>query len=177
MSDADAKSTLESDSLTIPGQWNIAYQYAAGKTATRFFLALRDHEKIYGTHCPSCNRILVPPRSFCERCFVKTDGWQEVGPEGSVVTFAISHRRSPGIDRDPPYMVALIRLDGASTNLIHFVEGCDYTDPEKLLKRVRAGLRVRARFLPAGERKGHIFDIQSFVAATEQNNNLSVRSK
>jgi uncharacterized protein len=164
MNDPDVKLTAKEQPLTIPGQWNIAYQYAAGKTATRFFLALRDNERIYGTQCSSCNRILVPPRSFCDRCFVKTDGWLEVGPEGYVVTFAISQRRSPGIDREPPYMVALIRLDGASTNLIHFVEGCDFTDPEQLLKRVRAGLRVRAKFLPLSQRKGHIFDIQSFVA-------------
>lgn len=166
MTDADVKSTAQERPLTIPGQWNISYQYAAGKTATRFFLALRDDEKIYGTHCPSCDRVLVPPRSFCDRCFVKTDRWQEVGPAGSVVTFAVSQRRSPGIDRDPPYMVALIRLDGASTNLIHFVEGCNLADPEELLERVRGGLRVRAKFVPASQRKGHILDIHSFVAAT-----------
>jgi uncharacterized OB-fold protein len=148
--------------LSIPGQWNIAYNYAAGRTATRFFLALRDEQKIFGTHCPSCDRTLVPPRSFCDRCFIATDEWREVGPEGSVVTFTISERRSPGIERDPPYMVALIRLDGASTNLIHFIEGCDLSDPQALLMKVRAGVRVKANFRPAGDRTGHILDIQSF---------------
>jgi uncharacterized OB-fold protein len=161
--------TLEAASnpslLSIPGQWNIAYNYAAGQTATRFFLALRDQQKIYGTHCPSCDRTLVPPRSFCDRCFIATDEWREVGPGGSIVTFTISLRRSPGIDRAPPYMIALIRLDGASTNLIHFVEGCDLRDPEALLARVREGVRVEARFRKPEERSGHILDIQSFVTS------------
>ena len=151
------------DLLTIPGQWNISYNYAAGQTASKFFTALRDEEKICGTHCPSCERTLVPPRSFCDRCFVTTDGWRDVGPRGSVVTFTVSELRSPGIELDPPYMIALIRLDGADTNLIHFVQGCDLADREALLERVRNGLRVEACFRPSSERKGHILDIQSFT--------------
>jgi uncharacterized OB-fold protein len=60
-------------------------------------------------------------------------------------------------------MVALVRLDGASTNLIHFVEGCDLSDPEALLEQVRSGVRVTATFRPAAERQGHILDIHSFT--------------
>ncbi len=153
---------IEQDLLSIPGRWDIPYNYAAGHTATRFFVALRDEQKIYGTHCSGCKRTLVPPRSFCDRCFTPIDDWRPVGPEGTVVTFTISSRKSPGIERDPPFMIALIRLDGASTNLIHFVGGCDLSDPAALLKRVRNGVRVRPRFLPRDERKGHILDIHTF---------------
>ena len=150
--------------LFIPGQWNIPYNYSAGKVASRFFLSLKKEGKIFGTTCPTCKRTLVPPRSFCERCFVHCEGWQEVGPEGTVVTFTICFRKSPGIEIPPPFMIALIRLDGADTNLIHLVEGCDLGSPERLLERVRSGLRVRAVFRAGDDRKGNIMDIRSFGA-------------
>ena len=152
--------------LSIPGSWHISYNYAAGYTASRFFLALRDEEKIMATRCPVCARTLVPPRSYCDRCFRACETWCEVGPEGSVVTFTVCNRRSPGIDRDPPFMIALIRLDGADTNLIHIVEGCELSHPDALLDRVRAGLRVRPEFRPRAERVGQILDIQCFRALT-----------
>jgi uncharacterized OB-fold protein len=60
-------------------------------------------------------------------------------------------------------MVALVKLDGASTNLIHFVEGCDLSAPETLLEKVRSGVRVTATFRPVAERQGHILDIRSFT--------------
>jgi len=150
------------DLLSIPGSWNITYNYAAGYTASRFFLALRDEEKILATRCPACARTLLPPRSYCDRCFRACETWREVGPEGAVVSFTINHRRSPGIDREPPFMIALVRLDGADTNLIHVVEGCDLAHPEEVLDRVRAGLRVRAEFRPRDKRVGQILDIQCF---------------
>ena len=148
--------------LSIPGSWHISYNYAAGYTASRFFLALRDEEKILATRCPSCARTLLPPRSYCDRCFRACETWCEVGPEGSVVAFTVCYRRSPGIDREPPFMIALIRLDGADTNLIHVLEGCDMTQPEAILNQVRAGLRVRPEFRPRDKRVGQILDIECF---------------
>ena len=148
----------------IPGQWNIPYQYSTGKVASRFFRGLKDEARIYGTTCPSCKRTLIPPRGFCERCFVPCEEWKQVGPEGSVVAFTIGYRKFPGFDIPPPFMIALIRLDGADTNLIHFVDGCDLSAPERLLDRVRSGLRVEAVFRSEADRKGNIMDIRSFEA-------------
>ena len=152
----------ENGLLFIPGRWNITYNYAAGRTASRFFFALRDEEKILGTHCDQCQRTLVPPRSFCERCFRPCADWRVVGPQGSVVTFTVSYRKTPGIEREPPFMIAMIRLDKADTNLIHVVEGCDLSKPERILDQVKVGLRVTAKFRPRDKRVGHILDIDCF---------------
>ena len=153
-----------SELLTIPGNWNIQYNYAAGRVASSFFKSLKEEGKLFGTTCPNCRRTLVPPRSFCERCFVPTTESREVGPEGTVVTFTICMRRTPGLDCPPPFMLGMIRLDGADTNMVHLVTGVNLDDPLKLLERVRAGLRVKAHVRPASERKGHILDIASFEA-------------
>ena len=162
MSDIETIGQSSDEGLFIPGNWNIPYNYAAGNVASHFFRRLKEDGKIFGTLCPTCARTLVPPRSFCERCFVPCTEWREVGPEGTVVTFTVSLRKTPGLMREPPFMIALIRLDGADTNLIHLVDGCDLSSPQALLERVRGGLRVKAVFLPVDERKGHILDIQSF---------------
>ncbi len=58
-----------------------------------------------------------------------------------------------GEQRPVPYGFAIIRLDGASTALYHFLEE---TDPRKL----RVGQRVKAVFRP--ERTGNLRDILYF---------------
>ncbi|MDD5466577.1 MAG: Zn-ribbon domain-containing OB-fold protein [Anaerolineales bacterium] len=148
------------NSHQLPGQFitagvNLSFSYAAGETASRFLTALRDEQKIYGTRCPSCQRVLVPARSFCPRCFVETTEWIKVEPEGTLIAFAsalaslIAH----------PTSLALIRLDGADTNLLHLLgEG----EPEAW----QIGMRIEAIF--AAERVGSIRDILYFRPTKEQ---------
>ncbi|KKL59784.1 hypothetical protein LCGC14_2211840, partial [marine sediment metagenome] len=64
--------------LTIEARWDIPYRHTAGQAASRFFRELKDNKRIMGVRCPSCHRVLVPPRSFCERCFEPIDEWVEV---------------------------------------------------------------------------------------------------
>lgn len=52
--------------ITIPGHWGFDYTYFAGAAASRFFAALKEERTIQGTRCPSCARMLVPARSFCD---------------------------------------------------------------------------------------------------------------
>ena len=46
--------------VTIDGHWDFAYRYYAGAAASRFFQELRLNRRIMGTHCPDCDRVLVP---------------------------------------------------------------------------------------------------------------------
>ena len=79
-----------------------------GEAMGAFLEGLRDG-RIVATHCVSCERTLVPPRKFCERCFRPTDRWEEVAGVGVVETFSICHVslgyaacRSAGVaGRDP----------------------------------------------------------------------------
>ena len=146
-------------STRIAGRWDIPYEYAAGVTATRFFQELKDHQRILGRRCPECRRVLLPPRAFCERCFVRTDEWVEVGPKGYVETFTVTYEAFAGL-RQPPYVIGLIKLDGASTKLAHFVGEVNATKPDALLARVKDGFRVEAVFKT--ERHGSILDIEYF---------------
>ncbi len=141
--------------LIRSGEWNIHYDYAVGETATRFFLRLRDEGKIAGKKCPSCKAVLVPPRAYCERCFVTTQEWVDVGPEGTIEAFTIVYEPFDGLP-PPPYAVAYVTLDGATTAMANFVRELDLSVPEVAARQLAVGKRVEAVF--AGEREGAITD-------------------
>lgn len=143
---------------------NLVFTYAAGETASRFLIALRDEQKIYGTRCPTCRRALVPARSFCPRCYVDTDEWVEVGPAGTLI--ALASASAPSSLRLHsgqafilhPSSFALIRLDGADTNLLHLLE-------DRGPQAWQIGMRLEAVF--AAERVGSIRDILYFRSTQE----------
>jgi uncharacterized OB-fold protein len=98
----------------------------------------------------------VPPRNFCEDCFVPTsDDWVDVGPEGVVESFTFTYARFAGY-ADPPYGVAYVRPDGATTAIANFVTGIDFTDPAAAAARLAIGTRMRAVFRP--DREARITD-------------------
>jgi len=53
------------------------YAWAAGIAISAFLEGLK-RGKILGRKCVGCDRVLVPPRMFCERCFRPTDEWVEL---------------------------------------------------------------------------------------------------
>ncbi|MCS7156121.1 MAG: Zn-ribbon domain-containing OB-fold protein [Blastocatellia bacterium] len=136
---------------------NTEYHYAVGHYGTRFFTELRDHARIMGMRCPECGRVYIPPRPVCGICYRELQEWVEVGPEGTIVGWTVV--RIPFIDpmtgeqRPVPYGFAIIRLDGASTSLYHFL---DETDESK----IAVGKRVRAVFRE--QREGSLRDILYF---------------
>ena len=139
--------------ILIPGSWRLDYSHAAGRAASWFLVALRDEGRILASPCPRCGRVRVPPRSFCEDCFVRTsDDWVEVGPGGVVEAYTVTRAEFPGYP-PPPHALAYVRLDGAGTAMANFVEGLDLEGDRPPLA---IGDRVRAVFAP--DRQGRIRD-------------------
>lgn len=142
--------------LTIPGRWDLEFQHAAGRAASRFLVALRDRGVLLASPCERCGRVRVPPRSFCEDCFVRTsDDWVEVGPEGVIEAFTITYAAFPGY-RTPPHAIAYVRPDGASTAIGNYVDGVALSDHDAAARALAIGTRVRAEF--AGDREGRVTD-------------------
>ena len=148
---------MTTENITIPGRWDIEYDYSAGETASHFLASLRDDEKLLGRRCPECERVLAPPRAFCERCFVDTDEWVEIGPEGRVESFTVVPQ-DLGAGPEAPFALAYVQLDGAHTSMVNVVEGVDASDPESAAERLSIGTRLRAVFEPEGDREGRITD-------------------
>ncbi len=135
----------DTELVTVEGAWNFQYRYFAGETASRFFAELRDHGRIVGRRCPRCQRVLVPARSYCDRCFVATTDWVPVGMEGTVETFTVLTAAFPGLP-EPPLAIAYVTLDGAGTALLNFVEGLDLTDLDAAAARLLDRPRVEVVF-------------------------------
>jgi uncharacterized OB-fold protein len=119
--------------LSAPYLFEYAYRRSLGPLLDRFLTGLREG-RIEGVRARD-GRVLVPPAESDEHGHA-TGEWVAVSDQGVVVTHA------------PPFW-ALIRLDGASTALLHRTDG-----------PVTSGMRVRARW--RAERTGTIHDIECF---------------
>ncbi|MGZ5301169.1 MAG: Zn-ribbon domain-containing OB-fold protein [Actinomycetota bacterium] len=151
LSDASFRSAVGAVDDTL----DISYEWDAGEAMGAFLEGLRDG-RIVATHCVACERTLVPPRKFCERCFRPTDRWVEVADTGVVETFSICHVSWDMRVLDPPELPAVIRLDGASQG--GFLHKLGEVSPDDL----RIGMAVEAVWRPLQERTGSILDIAYF---------------
>ena len=142
---------FEEAATTIHGKVEVEYDWSAGVAGTRFFAELKEG-RIMGAKCPQCERILVPPRIFCEECFVDTEEWVEVSNQGTVLTFAESYFGLQGQKLEEPWYVGIIHLDDSDGGLFHRLV------PDQ--RPVEIGARVEAVF--ADERNGAILDIEHF---------------
>jgi uncharacterized OB-fold protein len=143
-------------------RWEIDYDIHLGATWSRFMDGLR-RKTLLANRCPSCERTFLPPQAYCEACFERTTDWVELEPVGNLETFTIV-RQGFGGGPTPPYAVGAIRLDGASTMLMHFIGGVELTDPDGVREQLPARQRVRAVW--AEERHGTILDIAHFAPDT-----------
>jgi uncharacterized OB-fold protein len=141
------------DSRIIPSRVVIPFNYAAGKTASRFFVELRDHKRIMAVRCPGCKKVIVPPQLFCVECFTETTDWIEVGPSGILRNFTVVSTAEPHYPLPVPFGIGIIRLDAADTDLIHLVGGT-------AMDTLAAGMRVVPEFRE--DRTGSINDIHYF---------------
>jgi uncharacterized OB-fold protein len=142
------------DAYIVEGKMALPYSYFAGRVGSRFITALRDQKKIRGIRCDKCNKVFVPPRQTCEKCLADIrDNWVDLGDTGEIVNFTVVRYADGHLPRKPPFVLAMIRLDGADTPLIHIVEGLE---PEQ----VAIGRRVKAVF--ADETTSTILDIDHF---------------
>jgi len=133
--------------IQVPARWEIPFVLDVGETTSRFLTELRDNARIMATKCPQCGRILLPPRSFCERCFVPMNEWVELEPKGTLEAFTIvSKEYSFSGMPQPPYVLCLVKLGKASTAIPQLLLGVDLSDPKKTAQDLKVGMPVRAVF-------------------------------
>jgi uncharacterized OB-fold protein len=137
----------------------VPYELSYGPSWSRFFDGFKE-EKIFGSLCPQCKRVLVPARTFCPRCFVDTDKWVEVSNEGTVINWAICNLHFFGQPVEPPFITTWIRLDGADNSFLHYIGGFDLSDIDLVKKTMVRNVRARAVWQE--EKNGGIMDIKYF---------------
>jgi uncharacterized OB-fold protein len=135
--------------LEFPG----GYTRSTGPVVGRFLTELRAR-RIVGARTAE-GRVLVPPLEYDPATGEPVTGeYVEVGPAGTVTTWAWVAEPLDGHPVDRPFAWALVKLDGADTALVHAV--C----PEHV-KAMRPGMRVWPVWRE--QPTGHITDISHFV--------------
>lgn len=141
--------------LEIPDRIDMNYRYSYGGVSP-FFRALKEEGKILGARCARCKKTYLPPRIHCSQCYRPTK-WVPLGGAGTVRTCTVVYYATSRFFSKVPFVCAYIQMDGADTLLLQNIILEDVT-------RAHPGMRVRAVFRPAAERKGEISDFY-FVPA------------
>ncbi len=124
--------------------WDLSYRHALGETTSRFLAGLGD-SALYGRKCPECERVLVPARSFCDRCHVATEEWYRVANEGVIEMFTIVYEPFKGLP-EPPYALAYLTPDGSDTALVGYVRGVSLEDQDEAVAALAIGSRAKVVF-------------------------------
>lgn len=139
----------------------VQYSWALGRANVKFLEGLKEG-KIYGIKCHTCDRILVPPRMFCEYCYGPTEGWVELLDTGIIETFSVSYLDPNAARIEEPILIGVIDLDGAPEHhgFMHYFGEMDKDE-------IHIGMKVKAVWKPKEEREGSITDIKYFKPLKE----------
>jgi uncharacterized OB-fold protein len=128
------------------------FSRTTGPVIGAFLTGLRE-QVIVGTRAKD-GRVLVPPMEYDPNTGEALTELVEVGPGGTVTTYAWVTRPMPKHPVDRPFAWALIKMDGAESALLHAVDAGEQAN-------MSIGMRVTPRW--RAEREGHINDIECFV--------------
>lgn len=123
-----------------------------GPVIGAFLTGLRE-KMICGITRPD-GSVLVPPVEYDPQTSEPLTEMVEVGQAGEIMSWTWVDPPRPQSPWDHPHGLALIKLDGADTPMLH---GVLVDGPEAL----STGMRVTARW--RDERHGHIADLEGFV--------------
>lgn len=132
------------------------YAWSAGEAMSRFLDELQAGRFIART-CRGCDRILFPPRMFCEECFRPTDEWTPIQDTGTIETFSVSYLDTDARRISDPILVGVVSLDGASPKM-----GMMHYFGEMTKDEIRIGMRVKAVWKPPDDRTGSVLDVRYF---------------
>jgi uncharacterized OB-fold protein len=151
---ADWKDSVEN--IVYSGRIKVPYKWYVGEVGSRFYTNLRDNKEFWGTKCPKCSKVYVPPVKNCGECFALTDEWVKVEDTGTLESFTVvdySHAMQPV---KAPIIYGLVKLDGADGSILHMIGDVKKED-------LKVGMKVKAVF--ADKRDGTILDIKHFAPA------------
>lgn len=134
----------------------VQYSWSLGPAYSRFLQELKKG-RIIGRTCKKCNRVIVPPRMFCEYCYKPTDDWIYLKDTGTIETYSISYLDPNAKRIKDPILIGVISIDGASPQhgFMHYFN-------EMKSEEIYIGMKVKAMWKPENERTGSITDIKYF---------------
>ncbi|MBI4229958.1 MAG: Zn-ribbon domain-containing OB-fold protein [Planctomycetes bacterium] len=142
--------------LSVPGETGAKYAWDTGAAIGRYLEGLKAG-KILGIRCRDCDRTVVPPRAFCEKCFGEAVETVQLPDTGTVNTFSLCYVTWDVQRLQHPMIPAVVDIDGTNprAGILHLL---DRVHPDE----VRIGMRVQAVWKAPDQREGAITDIMYF---------------
>lgn len=143
---------------TAPTHWlgdmQADYMYTSGIAGDKFFNHLKEKDTFLATKCKTCNKVLFPPRLYCEDCFneITDNDWMEVPCTGTVRIYTVAKLNAHGEKMQEPIVVALIDIDNTDGAILGIIKTSDYD-------KDFSGLKVKAILRPKAKREGTLKDI------------------
>jgi len=137
------------------------FAWDTGIAISRYLAAFKDGI-LLGAHCRKCRRIVIPPRTVCEICFIPMHDFVPLKNTGTVNTFSLCYVTWDVKRIKEPEIPAVIEIDGASP-LHGIMHKLGEVNPEM----VHIGMRVQAVWKPSEERTGSVTDILYFKPLEE----------
>ncbi len=140
----------------------LRYAFDTGEALARYLAELKQG-RLIARCCRKCERVMIPPRMFCERCFRPTDDWVYVKDTGTVNTFSLCYVSWDVRRLKRPEIPAVIEIDGASPGMgiLHLIRRVRPAD-------VRVGMRLAAVWKRPSKRIGSITDIEYWKPITNK---------
>jgi len=143
---------------TAPMHWRgdmqADYMYPSGIAGDKFFNHLKEKDTFLATKCKTCNKVLFPPRLYCEDCFneIPESDWIEVPSSGTVRIYTVARLNAHGEKMQEPRVIAMIDIDNTDGAILGIIKTNDY-------EKDFSGLKVKANLRPKGKREGTLKDI------------------
>jgi len=136
------------------GDMQADYFYPSGVAGDRFFKHLMEKGTFLATKCTKCEKILFPPRLYCEDCFheISDKDWREVPSAGTIRLFTVATLNAHGKKLKEPKVMALIDIDETDGATLGIIKTTD-------LNKDFSGTKVKAILRPKDKREGTIKDI------------------
>ena len=139
------------------GNMQADYFYTSGVAGDKFFKHLMKNDSFLAAKCPQCKKVFLPPRSYCEDCFVDIpdDQWFEVPNSGKVKLHTTVTIDAYGKKLKKPIVVGLINIDNTDGSILGIIN-IDNLDSDL------CGMPVEAELRPKENREGTLKDILYF---------------
>lgn len=136
------------------GDMQADYMYPSGIAGDKFFNHLKEKDTFLATKCKTCNKVLFPPRLYCEDCFneIPESDWMEVPSSGTVRIYTVAKLNAHGEKMQEPKVIAMIDINNTDGAILGIIKTNDY-------EKDFSGLKVKANLRPKGKREGTLKDI------------------
>jgi uncharacterized OB-fold protein len=100
-----------------------------------------NNEEIWVSKCNDCGKLTLPPRKICPYCSSVNTSWERIRNEGIIESYTIIHVAPKLFEKEVPYYVCLIKLEGD----VRILARKKYSENEK----INLGDKVRIKVLPS----------------------------